>query len=227
MLTTKKEYRAVLFDMDGLMFDTERLAKRGLYEAAQELGLNPDMELFVGLTGCNRAEALSRMTDFCGTEAIRKQLFLIEEQKIAAWVKESGTPLKPGLLELIRCLNEKSIRKAVVSCSMKVRVLPCIQYAGLQTEFDLIITGEEVQNGKPAPDAYLLAAERLGIAPEHCLVLEDTVSGGMAGLKAGMDVALIPDLIVPTEEQIERFQYCEKSLLDVIPLFKGTALPVI
>lgn len=213
-------YEAVLFDMDGLMFDTERLAKKGLYEAAAELGLVPDMDLFIGITGCSGSDVQLRLLSYCGSEERYSELMRLEEEKVALWVREGGTPLKPGLKELLSLLKKKKVRCAVVSCSHRVRVMPCMEHSGLGEAFDLIITGEEVTNGKPAPDAYLIAAAKLGVAPDECLVLEDSVNGGNAGLAAGMDVALIPDLIMPTEAEKERFTYVKSSLFDVIPLFE-------
>lgn len=215
----KKEYQAVLFDMDGLMFNTEALAKQGLYEAAVELGLVPDIDLFIGITGVNRVVARERLIKYCGSEEKCLELLRREEQKVASWVIEQGTPLKAGLVQLLSLLKKKRIRCAVVSCSQKVRVFPSMEHSGVSDAFECIITGEEVEQGKPAPDAYLLAAEKLGVLPYNCLVLEDSVNGGKAGLAAGMDVALIPDLILPTEEEKALFTYCKKSLCDIIDLF--------
>lgn len=189
---------AVLFDMDGLMIESERALLECWREAALELGLDLDDALwlsFVGLSDRACHDILrARLADEDRVQALLHGLQLRYDARV-----EAGLPLKTGVLELLALLKARAIPRAVVTSTRRPRALQKLESTGLLPHFDDVITGNEVQHSKPAPDIYLLAAQRLGVAPSHCIVLEDSVPGVRAALAAGMTPIQVPDLVLPDE----------------------------
>lgn len=189
---------AVLFDMDGLMIESERALLECWREAALELGLDLDDALwlsFVGLSDRACHDILrARLANEDRVQALLHGLQLRYDARV-----EAGLPLKTGVLELLALLKARGIPRAVVTSTRRPRALQKLESTGLLPHFDDVITGNEVQHSKPAPDIYLLAAQRLGVAPSHCIVLEDSVPGVRAALAAGMTPIQVPDLVLPDE----------------------------
>lgn len=191
---------AVIFDMDGLMLDSEQMARTAWQRALADWGLHMPDSLYVQLIGRAALDTKQLLRDAFGPalpveEAYaRKQRFLDEE------IDLHGIPLKPGLLGLLDFLDRLRMPKAVASSTHRAFVLRKLGIAGLLTRFDAIACGDEVPSGKPAPDVFLLAAERLCISPGACAALEDSDAGIRAAHAAGMMPILVPDLKPPSEE---------------------------
>lgn len=189
---------AVMFDMDGLMIESERALLECWRETALELGLDLDDALwlsFVGLSDRACHDILrARLADEDRVQALLHGLQVRYDARV-----EAGLPLKTGVLELLTLLKARGIPRAVVTSTRRPRALQKLESTGLLPHFDDVITGNEVQHSKPAPDIYLLAAQRLGVAPSHCIVLEDSVPGVRAALAAGMTPIQVPDLVMPDE----------------------------
>jgi HAD superfamily hydrolase (TIGR01509 family) len=189
---------AVLFDMDGLMIESERALLQCWREAAQGLGLAQlDDALwlsFVGLSDRVCADLLRERLDEAQVQAL-----LQETQDRYDRHVDAGLPLKAGVLELLAELGRRNIPRAVVTSTRRERALQKLERCGLLPHFDIVVTGSDVANPKPAPDIYLLAAERLCVSPARCVVLEDSVPGVRAALAAGMTPIQVPDLVVPDE----------------------------
>lgn len=189
---------AVLFDMDGLMIESERALLQCWREASRGLGLEQlDDALwlsFVGLSDRVCADLLRERLDEAQVQAL-----LQETQDRYDRHVEAGLPLKAGVLELLAELGRRNIPRAVVTSTRRERALQKLERCGLLPHFDTVVTGSDVANPKPAPDIYLLAAERLRVSPARCVVLEDSVPGVRAALAAGMTPIQVPDLVVPDE----------------------------
>jgi HAD superfamily hydrolase (TIGR01509 family) len=189
---------AVLFDMDGLMIESERALLQCWREASQALGLRQlDDTLwlsFVGLSDRVCVDLLRERLDGAQVEAL-----LQETQDRYDRHVEAGLPLKPGVLELLSELEKRSIPRAVVTSTRRDRALQKLERCGLLPHFDTVVTGSDVAHPKPAPEIYLLAAERLCVSPARCVVLEDSVPGVRAALAAGMTPIQVPDLVMPDE----------------------------
>lgn len=189
---------AILFDMDGLLIESERALLQCWREASEILGLRHlDDALwlsFVGLSDrvCN--ELLRERLDEVQLQALLRELQVRYDAHV-----EAGLPLKAGVLELLALLEQHRLPRAVVTSTRRERALQKLTRCGLLPRFDAVVTGSDVVHAKPAPDIYLLAAERLGVSPSQCLVLEDSVPGVRAALAAGMTPIQIPDLVVPDE----------------------------
>jgi HAD superfamily hydrolase (TIGR01509 family) len=189
---------AVLFDMDGLMLDSERAMLETWREAALNESIDADDALWLSMVGVHDRASFAMLSGQLGEDAatrLRDTSYRLYDQRVAA-----GLPRKSGLLELLDLLEAHGIPKAVATSTRRERALSKLAASGLIDRFSVIVTGSDVEHPKPAPDIYLLAARELGVDPRRCLVLEDSEPGVRAALAAGATPIQIPDLIEPGEE---------------------------
>lgn len=192
--------QAVIFDMDGVLLDTEPISQRAWLRAHEALGGAPPDALFLRLIGRTRADVLCILVEALGPAYPVAELRARKENYFEEIIAAEGIPLKPGAVALLDYLEREGCPKAVASSTPKAGVLQRLSMTGLRERFPVIVGGDEVRRGKPAPDIFLAAAERLGIAPEGCWVLEDSEYGIAAAHAAGMTPIMIPDLKPPSEE---------------------------
>ena len=190
----------ILFDMDGLILDTEKLYCRFWQEAARILGYPMTMEQALGMRSLNRHAGEAKLKSYFGegisyTEVREKRIELMD-----AFVEKEGVTTKPGIWELLAFLQEKQIRTAIATSSPIGRTKKYLSSVHLENEFDAIVSGYMVEHGKPEPDIYVYAARQLGLEPENCIVLEDSPAGILAAYRAGCMPVMIPDLDEPDEE---------------------------
>jgi HAD superfamily hydrolase (TIGR01509 family) len=205
--------KAVVFDMDGLMFDTEAVAKKVWFEVTASRGLPVDEAFFLKFIGRRSQDSLRLLHEAYGAgfaaEAFQQEV----SARIKEWIVLNGAPQKPGLPELLDRLDALKLPRAVATSTRRDGALKTLgTFAG---GFLAIVTGDEVVHGKPAPDIFLLAAERLGVNPADCLALEDSELGVAAAASAGMKTIMIPDLIHPGEETRARAWKVMASLHEV------------
>jgi len=214
----KDSITAILFDMDGLVLDTEKLYTRFWQEAANALGYPMTKEQALGMRSLNRGVGLAKMQSYFGPEvdydAIRKKRI----EMMDAFVEREGVSLKPGIFELLAYLKEHGIKTAIATSSPIERTVKYLTSVGLQDSFDELVSGYMVEHGKPAPDIYLYAAEKLGEKPENCMVLEDSPAGILAARRAGCLPVMVPDQDEPDAETMEMLYAKADSLLQVIAL---------
>lgn len=196
----KQQIKGILFDMDGLILDTEKLYCRFWQEAARILGYPMTMEQALGMRSLNRYAGEAKLKSYFGegisyTEVREKRIELMD-----AFVEKEGVTTKPGIWELLAFLQEKQIRTAIATSSPIKRTKKYLASVHLENEFDAIVSGYMVEHGKPEPDIYVYAARQLGLKPENCIVLEDSPAGILAAYRAGCMPVMIPDLDEPDEE---------------------------
>lgn len=191
---------AVIFDMDGLMLDTERLARQAWERAFAERGLPIYDEVYyqiIGRTSADSRQVFSQAyaldLDVIDAIARRKTAFLLDAY-------EREVPVKPGLIELLAWLDARGMPRAVATSTLRELAVHKLGKAGLADGFSVIVCGDEVANGKPAPDIFLRAAQHLGVQPRACAVLEDSEPGIRAARAAGMRAILVPDQAPPSPE---------------------------
>lgn len=215
--------KAVLFDMDGLMFDTESLSTRGFIKAAKKQNYIMTEEETYLVLGFKR-EAIydfydnyfkEKNVNVDGRKIVDDQYDYLEEVLFT-----TGPDKMPYLEELLIYLKENNYKIAVASSSDLDHIENNLEKNNVRKYIDVIASGEEVANGKPAPDVFLLAAERLGVEPKHCLVLEDSQFGIRAGHSAGMRAIMVPDSIQPDEETKKLAYKIVDSLKDVITILE-------
>ena len=193
--------KGAIFDMDGLLFDTEKVFQETWNEIAAERGLelSPHFKYEIcGTSGPSAYEVVKR--NFCIDD--------MEEAKEIAFTCYGrvydklavSVDLKPGAEKILRMFRKHGIKTAVASSSSPEQIARNLRLTGFTDLFDAVASGKEVANGKPEPDIFLLAAERIAISPEECYVFEDSLTGIRAGHAAGMKPVMIPDLLQPDEE---------------------------
>jgi HAD superfamily hydrolase (TIGR01509 family) len=186
--------------MDGLMLDSERMARRAWERALAEWGLALSNDLYLQLIGRAAPDTKQLLRDAFGPALPVEEAYARKQRCLDQEIDLSGVPLKPGLMDLLAFLDSLHLPKAVASSTHRAFVLRKLEIAGVLARFDAIACGDEVPNGKPAPDVFLLAAERLGIPAGACVALEDSDAGIRAAHAAGMIPILVPDLKPPSDE---------------------------
>ena len=207
--------RAVIFDMDGLMLDTEPLAARAWAEAAQAMGIAFDPGVTARLIGRNHADCRALLRAHHGESYPVESLmdrWLVAYDAIVAC---EGVAIKPGLIELLDWLETRDVAKAVATSTRRSRALAKLEHTGLLPRFGAVVGGDEIARGKPAPDIFIAAAERLGAAPEQCVVLEDSEPGVHAALAGGMTPIMVPDLHAPSPDVVRANVLVMSTLHDV------------
>ena len=191
---------AVIFDMDGLMLDTERLAPQAWVDASTTMGVAFDMTLLPLMVGRNFRDCQSLIVERHGEDYPTAALMQAWHAAYDAIVARDGIDIKPGLAELLDWLDAERIPKAVATSTRRDRAEAKLAQTGLLPRFLALVGGDEVARGKPAPDIFLAAAQRLGHAPETIVVFEDSEPGVRAALSAGMTPIMVPDLHPPSAE---------------------------
>jgi len=191
--------RAVVFDMDGLILDTEPIYKRAWQSAAAELGYDLDDAFYARFVGrpnddCERL-LLERFGAAFPLDRFRARWRDLWDADAAS----NGIQSKPGLLGLLTMLDSLSLPFAIATSSEAGETDFCLRAAGLDRRFPVRVTRDQIAHGKPAPDIYLEAARRLHVPPEQCVALEDSEAGILSASRAGMVALLIPDGVPPSD----------------------------
>jgi HAD superfamily hydrolase (TIGR01509 family) len=190
----------VIFDMDGLMLDTESIAKTCWERAFAEGGHELTPELFLAMVGRNKRDCFVLLQGAFGDgfdcDKIYARCGVFYEEQVAA----HGTPLMPGVLELLGDLAALGVPLAVATSTRNPTARLRLEKAGLLPFFQTVVAGNEVTHGKPAPDIYLEAVRRLGVDAAQSFALEDSHAGVRAAHAAGLKVIMVPDLLPATEE---------------------------
>ncbi|UWX03912.1 HAD family phosphatase [Pseudoxanthomonas sp. NC8] len=189
---------AVIFDMDGLMLDSERAINLCMARAARELGHDLPDTLWLQMIGGGDGLCRRLLAERIGGEAT--DVLLDRAEAMYDAVADAGIDHRPGIVDLLEFLVARGIPRAVATSTRRPLAVRKLAAAGLAPYFDAVCTSSDVPRPKPAPDVYLLAASTLGVAPSRCLVLEDSPTGVRAALAAGMTPIQVPDLLEPDDE---------------------------
>ncbi len=208
-------YRGIIFDMDGLMIDSEALSFRCWEQAGRENGYVITRETFSKVVGFNSDESAKIWRNALGedfpVERLRKRRTELFDREVV----EKGIATMPGLLELLDFLEAKKIPKAVGTSTKDPAATARLERADVKDRFDGFITGDMVDQCKPAPDIYLKACQILGFEPSECLALEDSDTGAYSAIAAGCTVILVPNMKAPSGEILSKVQRVCSSLHEV------------
>ncbi|MBE6921705.1 MAG: HAD family phosphatase [Ruminococcaceae bacterium] len=210
--------RGVLFDMDGLVLDTEKLYTRFWMEACRFYGFPMTRDQALKMRAANARLSEENLRSFFGPTVDYKKCRAKRIELMDAFIEENGVETKPGIFELLDALDTKGIPAAITSSAPKERIEKHLASVNLKHRFAAICSGHEVPHGKPAPDIYLHGAASLGLPPESCLALEDAPTGILAAHRAGCVTVMVPDLDQPDERTQKLLHARADSLLDVIKL---------
>lgn len=194
------EAAAVVFDMDGLLLDTEVLALAATQTAATQLGIELPHAVCHLMIGVPLDGSRRLLCERYGLDFPVDRLFAAAARELEAQVEAGMLRVKPGVVALLDVLDRSGIPKAVATSSARAKAMRHLSAAGLANRFSTIVTRDDVLRGKPHPDLFLSASHQLGIAPAACLALEDSYNGVRAAHAAGMPVVMVPDLLPPTVE---------------------------
>lgn len=209
--------RAAIFDMDGLLFDTESVGRWAWTEALAEVGLTMTDELYRRLVGkdmeARRLILCERFGDALPFERVKERRLTIGDER----ERSGGLTAKPGARELVNALADAGVPLALGTGTERERALRRLRDGGMD-RFAVIVTSADVAAGKPAPDIFLEAARQLGVAPQECVVFEDSPAGVAAAARAGMAVFVVPDLEPPTAEVRRMARALANDLYGLMPV---------
>ncbi len=203
MPAMRGNFKAVIWDMDGLLLDTERVALESWTEAVEEMGAEADKNVFRGIIGMNRKsweEKLRKDLDHSlDVDELISVTNRIYKQRI-----EEGVPMKQGARDCLEWLREKRIPQALATSTNRSYTQHKLGKHELEGFFKAIVTGDRVTHGKPHPEIFQTAAREIQVAPEQCLVFEDSRLGVIGAAASGAYVILVPDIGSHDEESLSK-----------------------
>lgn len=207
--------KTIVFDMDGVIFDSEKMMQDIFMELGEKLQLPDNREIVNEFAGMAGSFIKQKMGEYLGDEKKGKKYYNKFCIRYVIDVVLRGVPVKNGIEELLKYLKERGYAMAVASSSKTLPVKYMLKKAGLKKYFKEITGGDKIKHKKPAPDIYLLSCKKLNVEPRNCYAVEDSVVGAKSAIAAGMKVFIIPDLQQPDEYNREN---AEKVFLDAIEL---------
>ena len=209
-------FKAAIFDMDGLLIDSERAISQAWIAGARALGFSLEMADFMSVIGTASQQSTAILIDLLGSEEAMRAT----AAKAHALLPQVGGapvfPLKSGALPLLEALHAAAIPCGVASSSRVEEIRHRLGHVDVLKYFRCVTGGDEVTHGKPDPSLYLLAAARLGVAPEDCIAFEDSENGARAAQAAGVRVVIVPDLKPPSAEVAARAHGVIGSLAEAV-----------
>lgn len=212
--------KAVAFDLDGLLLDTETVALETFVEACRANQFEPDTEIYQRCVGTTYSDVETILKTGYGDEFPYDGVMALWNKRYAEEALNKPVALKEGVLSLLRRLETLGIKRGVVTSSKTSSAVKKLTNAGIFEYFQVVVCGDQISKGKPDPEIYRTASEKLGEVPAYCLALEDSDNGVRSAIQAGFIVVQIPDLKVPSAEVRGMGHSILKSLLDVQALFE-------
>lgn len=215
-----KKIKAVIFDMDGVLFDTERMYLNAWKLLGDKYGFCDAEQSAIECIGLSFADSSELLKKKYGED-----FKLSEYQKeihcmVTAKMFRDGMPLKPGAKEILQYLSDRGYPLGLASSTLADRVHQFLERAGLKQYFDIIVGGDMIEHSKPNPQIYLLACEKLGYKPENTVVVEDSRNGILSAYNAGMITFMVPDIVRPNEEVLKMVLKKFDSLFGVKKYFE-------
>ncbi len=215
--------KGVISDMDGVILDSEKLYVRFWCEAGQFYGFPFERKHALGIRSMARPFAIERLQGWFGDSFDYDTVRNKRIELMNAYVEKHGIEAKPDAEKLLSYLKEKGISVALATATPKDRAEEYLRRVGLLQYFDEVVSARMVKNGKPAPDIYLFAAEKLGLKPEECMALEDSQNGIRSANTAGCKTVMVPDLDGPTGEIMPLLYDVADGLWDVVRILNRGA----
>ena len=194
------DFAAIILDMDGLVLDTEVTYAIAWRQAANALGFQLSEEFWLSLVGLQYQTVEEKIIDRCGTAFCPDEFRSLSAVYWRRYVDENGIEVKKGFHQLLKVITQFEIPYCLATNSRKINAIECLNLAGIAELFPILISRDDVEIGKPAPDIFLRAAETLAVDIRHCLVVEDSSAGIAAAASAGTYAILIPS-ILPVDPQ--------------------------
>lgn len=192
--------KAVIFDMDGVLFDTERLCMDSWSVIARKQGITDVEKVFPLCIGLNNTDTKALVLKHYGQDFPFEEFVGEASVWFRSYVKENGLPVKKGVREILEFLKADGWKIGLASSTRYESVVKHLEHTGLREYFGVIVGGDMVEHSKPRPDIYLIACDKMGVEPAKAYAIEDSPNGIRAAHAAGMKPVMVPDMIAPTEE---------------------------
>lgn len=210
-----RKAEAVIFDMDGVLIDTERISFKSFQEVFKKYSYEMDEKFYLTMIGRNVKSIRGLMENEYGTSFPFDEIYKQKVNLCREIISRDGVIMKEGVHELIDYLIKENYKIAVATSTSRIRALQLLEEIGVKEKVNFVICGDQVENSKPDPEIFLKAAKGLGVEPEKCIVIEDSDAGITAAHAAKMIGINVPDMkILDDETKKLAFRICE-SLLEV------------
>lgn len=213
--------KGAVFDMDGLMFDSELLTYNSWQKTMDEEGFDYNFDIFKSTVGLRTVETKKLYENRYGIKF--KYDYLREKASACFWdyVNTNGMPLKKGLINILDFLKANKIQISLATSTSSASATAMLKKADVIDYFDEMVCGDMVKNSKPHPEVFLTAADKLGIIPQECVAFEDSINGIKSAYAAKMKPIMVPDLLEPTEEIMPMIYALCKDLDEAIEVIKN------
>ncbi len=215
-----KKFKGIIFDMDGVIFDSERLYLDCCMQAAEIFNIDDMEKTCLSCIGLNTEKTLARFSEVYGRDFPVNEFWNEATSRFAEKLRNNLLTVKTGARELLEYLKNDNMPVALASSTITERVHNELTAAGLIDYFDVIVGGDMVEKSKPEPDIFLHAADKLKISARDCCIIEDSFNGVRAAHSSGAFVIMVPDLIQPTDEISGLANKVLPSLSDVKKYFE-------
>lgn len=203
-----------IFDMDGLLVNTEILYVYAFKEVCEIMGDEFDETVFKKCVGTTKKTQEGILKSFYGHDYDYERSYKLTHEIIDRYTKEGMIELKEGVEIILEMFKEKGFKIAVASSNSSQKVHAMLSVTNIEHHFDVIVTGDMVTNGKPDPEIFYLACKKLGSIPSRVYVFEDSYNGVRAGFEGGFYTVMVPDLLEPDDEMRKKSTEIIKTLLD-------------
>ncbi|MBE6024191.1 MAG: HAD family phosphatase [Cellulosilyticum sp.] len=216
--------KAVVFDMDGILFDTENLYIQCWTQLAEEAQIENIVPVLKECTGTNEKKTHEIIKAHYGEDFDVEYYHRKAKANFIKHIEQYGMPMKPGVHELLSYLKEEGYKIGLASSTKLEMVKAHLKHAGIEHYFQVIVGGDMVKESKPNPEIYLIACQQLGVNPKETIAIEDSLNGIRAAFNAGMKPIMVPDIVAPTKEIEGMLHQKLESLIMVRDFLKTTTV---
>lgn len=214
---------ALLFDVDGLLFDSEKIYFRFWKKAGMDLGYSLSDETVLSLRSCDYSIARRIVNESAGDDTAYDKVRARRKELMKSYSKNVIPDIKPGIVEFLQMINnDNQLKKVIVTQSSREEKVDLLKRSGLLDYFDDIVSAENVKKGKPFPDVYIFACKLLSVDPCSCIAFEDSPNGVISASDAGVNVVMIPDLTYPDKALSDRCVAVFNNIIDACPMVKDS-----
>lgn len=206
-------FKGAVFDMDGLMIDSERVVYNGWQKLMDKHGYDYSVEVFKQTVGRRKKEVEQFYYERYGADFPYRELAQIQRQNYIDRLISEGIPVKKGLYEILELFKNSGVKIALATSTSRKTTEMNLKVINAERYFDALVCGEDVTNGKPDPEVFLTAAQKIGVPPEKCVAFEDSINGIKSAFAAHMTTVMVPDFVEPTDEIMPLISFLCRDLL--------------